>query len=394
MPYRITLDQLPAGYAAKAKRKGDKTATIRLTEFVSSEDGDLFISRLEGFPSQLLRSVPPHPLGLSESTVDHLLAIIHPDRNVDLYVNELSLIARAQAKRDIKAGEAIYDRDIVDIQRLVLKKGSEVITVPPTAGVVFVFSFGWRKGMFYDLSPLRPACVSPEKRNLDLELLFGQYYTYVMFQHMFKISESVWEDMFEQQWFPFIALTPGTVRKMISHVKEGWPVDELLDAIHNEVEQTLPKSYKRWETNVFLHPHYPLLHRACERYLAGDHVSACSILFPRIEGILRTCHFRGEPDKRAGQKKLVETAIRTGEAHRHSCSLLLPDKLRKYLHEVYFAQFDPNDPNPAVTINRNTVSHGLAPPELFSLKASTIGLLIVEQLSYYLALDTDTGGPP
>jgi hypothetical protein len=137
MPFTITLEKIPAGYAAACKRKGEEKAPVVVTEFVSSEDGDLFVSRLEGFPSSLLASHPGFPLRIRHSSVDHLLAIIYPSRKVTVYVNELSLLMRAQAKKGFKAGEMVFARDLVDIQRLALKCGSETISVPPETGVFF-----------------------------------------------------------------------------------------------------------------------------------------------------------------------------------------------------------------------------------------------------------------
>ena len=51
MPVEIRLPQAKLGYAGTHGRKGDPIAVI-LREFTSSEDGNLFISRLEGVPAK------------------------------------------------------------------------------------------------------------------------------------------------------------------------------------------------------------------------------------------------------------------------------------------------------------------------------------------------------
>lgn len=61
--------------------------------------------------------------------------------------------------------------------------------------------------------------------------------------------------------------------------------------------------------------------------------------------------------------------------------VLLPDKFERYLSEVYFKDFNPNQPE---GVSRNTVSHGVAPVEDFSEKATVIGFLILDQLFYFL----------
>jgi DNA-binding NtrC family response regulator len=49
------------------------------------------------------------------------------------------------------ADEAVCLDDIADMRRLALQN----LVIPKCAGVIFLFSVGWRKGYFYDLRPLR-----------------------------------------------------------------------------------------------------------------------------------------------------------------------------------------------------------------------------------------------
>jgi hypothetical protein len=65
----------------------------------------------------------------------------------------------------------------------------------------------------------------------------------------------------------------------------------------------------------------------------------------------------------------------------HSFSRFLPNNFQCYLEEVYFANFDPRNPD---VLSRHSVAHGVAVAQDFSLKAATIGLLILDQLSFYL----------
>jgi hypothetical protein len=67
----------------------------------------------------------------------------------------------------------------------------------------------------------------------------------------------------------------------------------------------------------------------------------------------------------------------------HEYSLLLPIRFSKYLQDVYFAGFDPNQPTP---VSRNSIAHGVADPQDYSLKASTIGLLTLDQIFYFLPI--------
>jgi len=62
-------------------------------------------------------------------------------------------------------------------------------------------------------------------------------------------------------------------------------------------------------------------------------------------------------------------------------SYLLPTKFYQYLNDIYFKEFRPGE---TPDISRHSVSHGVADKSDFSLKSATIGLLIVNQLLFYL----------
>ena len=79
MPFEITLDEIPAGYLHSVHENGD--AIVCISDFTSSEDGDFFISRLEGFPDKIISL-----LGVKASIIDHLLAIIRPDKTATVYL--------------------------------------------------------------------------------------------------------------------------------------------------------------------------------------------------------------------------------------------------------------------------------------------------------------------
>ncbi len=378
MPYEITSKDFPNGYAASSARKGENVSVI-VREFTSSEDGDIFISRLEGIPSSIINSLPQER-GIKSSIVDHLLAIIRRDETATVYVNELDIRTRIIIKgRDIEAGQPVFSDDIADIQRLILHG----ITIPDDAGIVFLFSKGWRKGFYYDLKPLVGPDFSP--RDYDLELLFGQYYAYLSFQHLFKLTEAGWDALIAQKWFPFISLKNRTIREIITYAKEGWNVDELTERISKELTDLLPSMLKKWERNNLFESHFMFFKQAAERYLTGDYISTASILYPRIEGLMRTYLSSINKNVKPSPKNLVTSVVDARADEMHNFSLLLPNNFRRYLEEVYFANFDPNNPN---VLSRHSVAHGVAPANDYSLKGATIGLLILDQLSFYLGIQS------
>lgn len=381
MPFDVSFgENLPAGYSMTAVRGGG-TVQVCVREFVSSEDGDLFISRLEGIPQALISKLPA-TAGITPSVVDNMLAIIRPDRTGTIYINELKTRALIRTRRSVKVGEPVYASDILDIERLQF----EGIDIPKNAGVAIILSVGWRKGFYYDLSPVSGKDAQP--REYDLEIALGQYHAYLLFQDLFKLSQADWDEFFRQKWFPFIYLGQPLLLKMINHTRNQWSLDDLLPDIACETKGLLEQSASVWKNNPYAADHIPLLERAAERYLDDDFISASSNLYPRIEGIMRAYRSAAGIKTKPTGSNLTKAVIEKGQAIRHECSYLLPQNFSKYLEDVYFAEFKEGQ---KADMSRHTVAHGVAPADQFSLKSATIGFLLLYQLSLLLSPEKPNG---
>ena len=373
MQIRLTLDMLPAGFAASNSRGGESVKVVT-RGFVSSEDGDLLIQRLEHVYDSLVSKVPIEKRPLP-SQIDHLLALVHKDRTVTLYINELSFRVLFRSKKEKEIGQPVDRDDIAEVEEVRFSNAD----IPNDAGVYFIFSIGWRKGLFYDLTTSHQN--SGGLRNYNIRKLLGRCYEYLMFQDLLKISEDVWEEFFVQGWFPFISLPSSVKRAMKQHVEAGWKIDDLLPKITGEVKNSLDSWLEKWSKRKYYEKHIEFLKKANERYIDSDHLSAIHILYPQIEGILRDHSESKRPERRASQKKLIETAMKPSLSEDSPRRVLLPDKFERYLSEIYFKNFDPGQPK---GVSRNTVSHGVAPAKDFSEKATVIGFLILDQLFYFL----------
>jgi hypothetical protein len=142
------------------------------------------------------------------------------------------------------------------------------------------------------------------------------------------------------------------------------------------VKEKLDQFLLAWEIHPNFIPHMPLIRKACELFKDDDFVSSTALLYPRIEGILRTNH--------KVAKKWLKTEHLTSSAIEFKKdkfrSLLLPQKFEQYLNEVYFKGFDPADPK--IDVTRHSVSHGTAAVENFNEKSAVIGILILSHLFY------------
>lgn len=272
----------------------------------------------------------------------------------------------------------IGEDDIVDIDSVRF----EGVSAPPDAAVVCIFSSGWRKGLFFDVSPLS---AEAHAREYDLEKILGSYYAYLLNQSVFKLSESEWRRLFHESWFPFVSLPKRLVRQMVAAARSGIDVDGYLPEIVAAVKNMVPALRSRWSEAALFAPHLPLLNHALDRFAADDHVSATAILYPSIEGLLRSIHEVLGSSVRPTAKNLSNTAVRHLDGETHDHSWLLPDLFNRFLQDVYFAGFAPGVP---ATLSRHSVGHGVASASDFNGKAACIGILIVDQLRFLIPTST------
>ena len=184
----------------------------------------------------------------------------------------------------------------------------------------------------------------------------------------------------QAKWFPFVGLSNQTIESLVSHVRNGWEPDEKLDDIVAEVKTRSTQMLNSWRDHPSFLPHIEMLERAVERFQNDDPMSCTSLLYSRIEGILRTHHNSLGTPIEPSQDNLSDLAVAAKSAT-EKC-LLLPHRFNAYLRDIYFANFDPA--SPVIDVSRNSVGQGVASVAKFDQKSAAIGILIVHQLFYFL----------
>ncbi len=105
MPLVVQLPMLPTGFLAEDSFGGENAPAF-VTEYLTTEDGNDFVQRAEGISNVLCRAF--EALRVRPSQVDHLLAVIRPDRGTTVYCNELHFkaVARHRIAKDtgLRAG--------------------------------------------------------------------------------------------------------------------------------------------------------------------------------------------------------------------------------------------------------------------------------------------------
>ena len=289
-----------------------------------------------------------------------------------MFINELRTRVTVRAKRAVRAGEEVTLDDFIDVEDVKF----EGVSIPSECGFFYIFSRGWRKGMFFDFSPIADPD-KPEIRNYDLGKMLAECYAQLVFQERVFLSEIAWDTFFTQQWFPFAHLHHATLLKLVRSAESQHPLDEHLQIIVTELAKDISDWLEGAKIREFLQPHMAALQCAADRFKAQDYLSTSALLYPRIEGVLRTVHLK-ESNSQASQTNLAKTGAGAHLPPKHAASLLLPTKFQKYLKEIYFASFDPLNPQ---GVSRNTVGHGVAPIEQMNSKAAVIAWLTIMQIS-------------
>lgn len=367
MPHDIQLDRAPIGLAMSTAVAEDQVA-VAIKGFHSFDDPDSLVRSLDSFYGAVLSFLPSgvmhHP-----DLVQIAAAVIWPDGRTRVWLNELSMHAEALPRRTVSAGQAVSVDDIADVQRLDLG-----IVIPPEAGFAITFCVRWERVFFYDFQPL--ADRKPRVDDIGAEL--GRFYTYLLHRRRLSLDDDTWSRLIADGWFPFILLSEKTIDLMVDLSKQGRSADLVISEIAAAVVGRLDTLATEWASKLALAPEVPFLERAIERYRAGDWVSCVSVLYPRIEGVLRSVV---QPTGRIGHVRLATTVIEGGKTRLSPTSPLLADRFLEYLKSSLLQDFDPTKP---AGLSRHTVGHGVATPTEFSQKNALLGFLVLHQLSFFL----------
>ena len=378
MPFEIKLEQVPAGYALESKAKGAPgPLKVLVTAIISFEEGERLVRVLEDISASIISKLPKES-GITESRIDHLLAIIRKDRTATVYINELNFIATAQSKKAmVNVGDPLTPDDIADIQKMRI----DGITIPDDAGIILIISSRWRRAAFFDYYPIVPG--SSGKRTFDIEKLWGALETQLLFQERFKIYDSDWSALFSQEWFPFISLGSKRINDMLAYIRAGWDIGQMLDDIEKEVKTRIPALQTQIAKRKCFDGHRMVFQEAIDNFNNSKYISASGLLYPRIEGVMRNRLAQIAPDAKPKQENLSQGIVADPASSRHELSLLMPVKFQQYIEQVYFAHFDPKNVS---AVSRNTVSHGVVPEKMLAdKKAAVLGVLILEQLAFLCA---------
>lgn len=368
MHYEIELPQLPAGFALSSGEEGENIDILKST-FITDQNGSIFYRILESFGSMFLQ--PFLTSGGQVSIIDHCLVIVDRSLKATVYINELDMILTTIPKRDVDAGEVVLKFDIAGLLDLSFRN----LPIPNDNGIYFYFSVGWRRGFFFDISPLDSSVAS-----VEIGKKLAQSYEHLLFYEIYSLNTELWLQFFSFGWFPFVSVLDAAFEHLLDRIREGKSIESAEATIIQSFDRNkLLKLLEKYRKNGLFSQHIQIIEIGIERFLAGDYISSINNIWPRIEGVLTYAFAGGEKIK---QDKLVQRMRNTIADSTSSPSLFLPDLFKEYLLKYYFKNFD--IPKGELDVSRHSIGHGVSKPESYDRKTALIGILILDQLSYYL----------
>lgn len=373
-----------AGFVAE-NAKGGESVKVFTRASLTSDDPEFY---------QYSASISNIFLNKKRIQIDNVyqfLVIIHHDLSADLYVNDFGVLVEIKAKRDIKAGEAVTQGDIADIRKVKFQD----IEIFDTDKIIYCFKVGWRFGLFFDLTPrTQPANVSQiiATEKLDIEKLYlsiGELRRYLSFYHVYKVleSESQFDEMMKDGWFPFIEILAGEYKKLSEAYLNKFDFEKKIKTtVDSFNEERVKKITEKWWKNQIFSYKKSLIEAGINAYLQNNQdgfVNCIKNLWTEIEGILRKL-YQSETGKGDGVKSadLIAHIIKKAKNKSGSdYSLLLSLPFLKYLQDVVFVNF--NVESGKIDMSRHTSSHGVAEANQYTKDRALQLILVLDQIYFY-----------
>ena len=314
--------------------------------------------------------------------VHTFLVLIHKDSSADVYVNDFPISLLAMAKGDFRQGQLVTSREFADISELRF----DGIPITTDDSIIFCFRQRWKFGLFFDLTPTDGSSeINVDQLYKDL----GSYYKHLAFQETYAVvqNESMYRQLFDDGWFPFIQLLGDDYEKLSEIYQETTNRDALLANFLNAYDKDRIHSFTQyWWRKKSFEDKKDLLTVGIDAYLTvtpAGYISCIKTLYSEIEGILRLAFFHeyGKDPTFSDLKKFVED--KANSKFVSPGSLGFPDLLYGYFNDVIFGNFDLKDQD--VELSRHSVSHGVAQPSQYTKARALQAILTLDQMHFFMS---------
>lgn len=372
--FSIPIENAIIGFSLETKRtsKDGEMIQIAVREFLRDSDGELFYACLDQISGLFLRDWMIKE-SRSESTINNCLIFLY-NNVANIYIN-IPTVMNIIAKRRLESGCAIIKDDIADIRQIDFPG----IKMESDCGIIYIFSNGWRRGLYFDLIPIQQS--KKQHDPVDLKTLFASLHSYLIFPEVHELDPTIKKQLIKSGWFPFIRILGKPFEKIHQAIKYEFPiVDVSLEVIDTFKDEAIKDMVDAWMNKEILKKHETVIRRGIERFIDGDYISSIHVLFPRIEGIMRYIYL-GEKII-PNSNRLVDKLTSVSQGRSENSSLFLPEDFNEYLKQFYFSSFDLETGK--IDLSRHSCAHGVAREDDFNKVKAFQAILILDQISFYV----------
>lgn len=367
--YKIRLQTPIHGVCIESTESGKK-AKVAIKNFVTGYDGEKFFLPLEDF-THLFLNQWQKKTHLSLTHIENCVIVINKERIATVSVN-CPVTSEILSKEDVEKGSLVFKDSVGDIRKIFIHG----VKIPPDCGLIHLFSLNWRRGLYFDFSPL---LYPDHQRNEDLSSLFASLYAYLFYPEIFRSPPDIQRQLFELGWFPFIRILGRDYEALFKKAINKIPFENIENQILGRFDAIqINKMYDSWMQKRIFVPHKNLIRKGIDEYLEGDPISAIHILYPRIEGVIQLFDIDTKSLK-LGREEIIQ-AVKSKNQDR---TLFLPEQFNEFLKTNYLNPFDKKSQD--IALSRHSLAHGVVTnPNHFSKIRALQAILTLDQLSFYV----------
>jgi hypothetical protein len=363
-----------AGVSAESGSGGSEIKVW--TRLALTSDDPFFHRAVDGLAGAIRRLAEQAGHHVNLGRADSVLLVVRPDQTAELWVDKAAVSILVLAKREIKAGSAVFEGDIADVTGM----DFPCVNIGPKDKILYLFREDWRFGLFFDFNP------EGDLDRQDVVTVLGTLYRRLKYRHLYDIiaDQAVFSRLVGAGWFPFVEIIGADFKVIASHAEAGF---DLADANANILqkfdEARLDRMFRRWMSKPVFKAKEAILASAVRAFKAQDPVAVIKIVLTEIEGLLADAYYERH-GARVKLKQLLQFAQQSAETKSGAKdTLLLSEAFAKYLEGHTFANFDP-----AVDVgeasSRHAVGHGVAKAESYTQERALQALLTLDQFAFYI----------
>lgn len=355
----FSVENVPAGGMAKVLVKGSFTSDEKEFYTYMKQITNLFLNKA----------------GLFVNQISYFLIILHADHSADIYINDFTVLQKIRIKRSVKAGERVGIDNVADMDEITFPD----ILITDTDNIIYCFKVGWKFGLYFNFMQV------DGKTKLNVAELYkelGKLSAFLHFEEVYKTfeTESIFSELIQDGWFPFIQLLGGDYEKILEVYQNKFDFENRIMQVVNKYDKARIESISaKWFSHLTFSSKIKILQAGLGAYYEGTesgYINSIKNLYTEIEGILQIAFS-------PSSKKSIPELIIDLEKSCIESSLYFPSYFREYLSKFLYKNF--NLKNNKVDLSRHTAGHGLAKPEDYSKMRALQGILILDQIFYYIS---------